>query len=137
MTDMVNHPAHYKFGNGVEVIDLTEQLTFNTGNAVKYLSRAGRKSEDPIEDLHKARWYVDREIQRIEKQNGTQSDSNSSVGGTATAPDSGERRAASAGGQVHLSDTDRRALRAAADAGVGVHIVCGNGPDHRAFGSPA
>ncbi|ACY35904.1 hypothetical protein CMP1-08 [Clavibacter phage CMP1] len=137
MTDMVNHPAHYKFDNGVEVIDLTEQLTFNTGNAVKYLSRAGRKSADPIEDLRKARWYVDREILRIEKQNGTQPDSDSSVGSTEEETDSGERRPARAGGQVELSPTDRRTLRAAADAGVGIHIVCGNGPDYSTPGSTA
>lgn len=69
--DLINHPSHYRLANGVQVIDLTELLNFNRGNAVKYLSRAGRK--DPateVEDLKKARWYVDREISRIEKGNG-------------------------------------------------------------------
>ncbi|WP_424462950.1 DUF3310 domain-containing protein [Pseudoclavibacter helvolus] len=66
MSDAIN-PGHYKgFSNGAEVIDITEHLPFNSGNAVKYLARAGRK--DPakhLEDLEKARWYVDREIERV------------------------------------------------------------------------
>ncbi len=42
MSDMVNHPPHYTgFSNGAEVIDITENLTFNTGNACKYAARAG------------------------------------------------------------------------------------------------
>ena len=66
--DPVNHPSHYAQGwsNNAEVIDITEHLPFNRGNAVKYLARAGRK--DPareLEDLRKARWYVDREIARL------------------------------------------------------------------------
>lgn len=65
MTDNVNHPQHYKFGNGVEVIDLTEQLSFNLGNVVKYVARAGRKTADPIEDLRKAKFYLQRELDRI------------------------------------------------------------------------
>lgn len=65
MTDQVNHPTHYIF-NGVEVIDLTEQLSFNRGNVVKYVTRAGRKgSKTESEDLEKARWYLDREINRV------------------------------------------------------------------------
>ncbi len=61
-------PAHYKLG-GIEVIDAIEAwlLGFHLGNAVKYIARAGRK--DPaktVEDLKKARWYLDREIQRRE-----------------------------------------------------------------------
>jgi len=63
--ETVNHPAHYQFPNGVETIDLAEQLNFNRGNAVKYLCRAGRKTAEELDDLHKARWYCDREIQRI------------------------------------------------------------------------
>lgn len=69
MTDNINHPSHYAEGwsNGAEVIDITENLNFNRGNAVKYLARAGAK--DPakeLEDLRKAEWYVQREIARIE-----------------------------------------------------------------------
>lgn len=69
-SDPVNHPSHYKLAHGVEVIDLTELLTFNRGNAVKYLCRAGKK--DPateLQDLNKALWYVQREISRVEKAN--------------------------------------------------------------------
>ena len=66
--EAVNHPAHYAKGRRFEPIDVIEdwELGFNTGNAVKYISRAGRK--DPaktLEDLTKARWYIDREIMRI------------------------------------------------------------------------
>lgn len=62
---MVNHPPHYtSHPSGVECIDVTEHYNFCVGNAIKYLWRAGLKN-DAIEDLKKARWYVDREIQRI------------------------------------------------------------------------
>ena len=68
MSDSVNHPAHYAEGwsNGAEVIDITENLNFNRGNAVKYIARAGKKAYDKeLEDLQKARWYIDREITRL------------------------------------------------------------------------
>lgn len=66
MTDQVNHPSHYTSYKGVEVIDLTEQMNFNRGNAVKYIARAGLKSPDTeIQDLEKARWYIEREIARL------------------------------------------------------------------------
>ncbi|MGV0949443.1 MAG: DUF3310 domain-containing protein [Azonexus sp.] len=66
INDPVNHPAHYKLANGVEVIQLTEQLNFCRGNAVKYIARAGRKDRaSEIEDLLKARWYINREIERL------------------------------------------------------------------------
>lgn len=66
MTDNVNHPAHYTgFSNGSEVIDITENLSFNMGNVVKYVARAGRKTEDPTEDLLKAQFYLSREIDRL------------------------------------------------------------------------
>ena len=68
--DPVSHPAHYTVGK-IEVIDFIEDkgLNFHRGNAVKYIARAGKK--DPtkeIEDLKKARWYLDREINRMEKE---------------------------------------------------------------------
>lgn len=66
--DAVNHPRHYAAGwsNGAEVIDITENLNFNRGNAVKYIARAGRKDvRKTAEDLKKARWYVDRELKRL------------------------------------------------------------------------
>ena len=68
--DPVNHPAHYTAYNGLEVIDLTEQMNFNRGNAVKYIARAGKKDltlDAEIQDLEKARWYIDREIQRLKR----------------------------------------------------------------------
>ena len=68
MSDSVNHPSHYTdFSNGAEVIDITENLSFNLGNVVKYVSRAGRKDPNKLmEDLHKARFYLEREIQRLD-----------------------------------------------------------------------
>lgn len=67
-SDNVSHPAYYTNGwsNGAEVIDLTEHLSFCAGNVVKYVCRAGRKDlEKYVEDLEKARWYLDREIERV------------------------------------------------------------------------
>lgn len=63
--DPVEHPSHYADGwsNGAEVIDITEHLSFNRGNVVKYVARAGKK--DPakeLEDLSKALFYLRREI---------------------------------------------------------------------------
>lgn len=67
--DPVNHPRHYTRFKGLEVIDLTEQMNFNLGNAVKYICRAGVKDpERTVEDLEKARWYITREIERISKE---------------------------------------------------------------------
>jgi ribosomal protein L21E len=68
----VDHPSHYTWlPNGLEVIDLAEHLNFSRGNAVKYIARAGHKdAATELEDLKKARWYIDREIQRIEKEQG-------------------------------------------------------------------
>lgn len=62
MPDPVNHPAHYKVG-GIETIDFIEakSLNYNLGNVVKYVSRADHKGER-LENLEKARWYLDREI---------------------------------------------------------------------------
>lgn len=66
MSDIVNHPAHYTAYKGLEVIDLTEQMMFNRGNAVKYIARAGLKDPSKeVEDIEKAIWYCQREIGRI------------------------------------------------------------------------
>lgn len=69
--ETVNHPAHYNV-NGIECFDVIEalDLNFNLGNTLKYLFRAGRKG-DKLEDLRKARMCLDREIQRMEKMNGS------------------------------------------------------------------
>lgn len=61
--DPVNSPSHYTWLGGIEVIQITEHLGFSLGNVVKYVLRADHKGK-PIEDLEKARWYLDREIAR-------------------------------------------------------------------------
>lgn len=66
--DNVNHPAHYtQHPSGVECIQITEHMGFNLGNAVKYIWRADLKN-DSVEDLRKARWYIEREIQKRVKE---------------------------------------------------------------------
>lgn len=65
MQNMVEHPPHYtSHPSGVECIEVTEHYNFCIGNAIKYLWRAGQKGSR-IEDLKKARWYIDREIKRL------------------------------------------------------------------------
>jgi hypothetical protein len=62
--DPVNHPPHYtSHPSGIEAIQITEHMGFCLGNAVKYIWRADLK-HDAIEDLKKARWYIEREIER-------------------------------------------------------------------------
>jgi hypothetical protein len=64
VTDAVNRPAHYtSHPSGIECIQITERMGFCLGNAIKYIWRADLKS-DAIEDLRKARWYLEREIAR-------------------------------------------------------------------------
>jgi hypothetical protein len=59
-------PRHYQeHPSGVQCIDVTEHMNFCLGNAVKYIWRAGLKGS-AWEDLHKARWYIEREIERLE-----------------------------------------------------------------------
>jgi hypothetical protein len=68
VSDPVNHPPHYGGeDNPYEAIKVIEAwgLGFHIGNVVKYLSRAGKKGA-AVEDLKKARWYLDREIARLE-----------------------------------------------------------------------
>lgn len=77
--DKVNHPSHYtwlKEKCGIEVIDITRHMDFCTGNAVKYLLRAGHKSEEgysdkqkEIEDLEKAVWYINDKIKQLKDGN--------------------------------------------------------------------
>lgn len=71
--DNINHPSHYtSHPSGIECIDIAEHHDFCIGNAIKYLWRAGLKSEDgiskkekQIEDLKKAIWYIKREIKHL------------------------------------------------------------------------
>ncbi len=68
MSDNVNHPRHYtKHPSGIECIQITEHMGFNLGNAMKYIWRADLKGNQ-VEDLEKAVWYINREIQRISNE---------------------------------------------------------------------
>ena len=61
----VDHPPHYtSHPSGVEAIQITEHMNFCVGNAMKYLWRAGLK-DNAIEDLQKAQWYINRELERL------------------------------------------------------------------------
>ncbi|MBR0204183.1 MAG: DUF3310 domain-containing protein [Synergistaceae bacterium] len=64
----INHPDYYQ-ANGYEAIDYIEAhgLNFNLGNVIKYVTRAGRKTDDPVPDLEKARFYLEREIKHLTK----------------------------------------------------------------------
>jgi hypothetical protein len=66
--EKVNHPSHYKEGRKYEPVDVITDwnLNFCLGNAVKYISRVGRK-ENTLEDLKKAAWYINYEIERLSK----------------------------------------------------------------------
>lgn len=67
--EAVNHPSHYGGEkNPYEAIKVIEawDLNFSLGNVLKYMRRAGKKSDSILEDLKKAAWYINREIKRIE-----------------------------------------------------------------------
>jgi hypothetical protein len=66
MTDAINPPHYQSHPSGIQCIEITEHMNFCLGNAIKYIWRAGLKN-NAIEDLEKARWYLDREIERIYK----------------------------------------------------------------------
>ncbi|GAA2687784.1 DUF3310 domain-containing protein [Nonomuraea recticatena] len=69
--DHIERPAHYtSHPSGIECIQVAEHFGFNLGNVFKYVWRAGLKTEDPLEDLRKAKWYIEREIGRHEASNG-------------------------------------------------------------------
>jgi hypothetical protein len=64
--DAVNHPKHYtQHASGVECIEITEHMGFTLGNAIKYIWRADLKNG--LEDLKKAKWYIEREIEKREQ----------------------------------------------------------------------
>ena len=68
MHDQVNNPRHYtSHPSGIDCIKITEHMGFNLGNAIKYVWRSDLKN-DAIEDLNKAIWYIQREIERRKKQ---------------------------------------------------------------------
>lgn len=65
--DNINHPSHYKqHASGIECITITEKMSFNVGNAFKYLYRCTSKG-NMVEDLKKAQWYINREL--LNRQN--------------------------------------------------------------------
>ena len=68
--ETVNHPKHYNMGK-YEVIDVIEdwKLGFHLGNTVKYIARSKHKN-NRLEDLKKAKWYLDRKIEKLENKNG-------------------------------------------------------------------
>jgi len=77
MKEQVDHPSHYLKDTGHEAIDVIEAwgLGFCLGNVVKYISRAGKKNPEKIlEDLEKARWYLDRQIKNERSKSLNKSD---------------------------------------------------------------
>ena len=73
-SDTVDHPSHYHAASGIEVIDAIEawELNFALGNAIKYIARAGRKDpKKATEDLSKALWYIERELDRLGEEGGS------------------------------------------------------------------
>ena len=66
--DPVNHPPHYT-SSRIEVLDAIEEwdLTYGVGNVVKYCARAGKKTDDKLQDLCKAKFYLDREIEKLQR----------------------------------------------------------------------
>ena len=67
MSDPVNHPKHYNnHPSGIECIEVVRHMTFNLGNAIKYIWRADEKGKD-IEDLEKAIFYIKDEIEKRSK----------------------------------------------------------------------
>ena len=72
MTEKVNHPDHYGGeSNPYEATKVIEawDLNFHLGNVVKYISRAGKKAKNSVEDLKKAEWYLSRYVEFVQKAN--------------------------------------------------------------------
>ncbi len=68
MNDAIKQPKHYtSHPSGVECIEVTKHFSFCLGNVIKYVWRAGLKNGNPIEDLCKAREYLDYEIERLRR----------------------------------------------------------------------
>jgi hypothetical protein len=70
LKEAVDHPSHYGGDTVYEHIKVVEAwgLNYALGNATKYIARAGKKTKDPIQDLEKAKWYIQHEIDRLKKQ---------------------------------------------------------------------
>jgi phage I-like protein len=81
--DPVNHPAHYTMHpSGIECVTIAEHFGFCLGNAIKYIWRAGLKTQDASDDLKKAAWYINRELARQARRE-------FGVGGASSSPESG------------------------------------------------
>lgn len=81
--DAVNHPSHYT-QYPVEVIELTRHMSFDRGNAVKYVARAGFKGgpEKELEDINKAIWYLIDDRNELEKKLAQKKEASNTTGGT-------------------------------------------------------
>lgn len=80
--DAVNHPSHYT-QYPVEVIELTRHMSFDRGNAVKYIARAGFKGgpEKELEDIDKAIWYLKDDREQVAKKLAAQKEASNTTGG--------------------------------------------------------
>jgi len=77
----INHPKHYtSHPSGIECIEITRHMSFNLGNAVKYLWRFDKKGG--VEDLQKAIWYINDEIERINRVENDQDGNSEKTTGT-------------------------------------------------------
>ncbi len=81
--DAVNHPSHYT-QYPVEVIELTRHMSFDRGNAVKYIARAGFKGgpEKELEDIDKAIWYLKDDREQVAKKLALQKEASNTTGGS-------------------------------------------------------
>ena len=67
----IHHPKHYsEHPSGVECIHIAEAFNYNLGNVIKYVWRAGLKTQDPLQDLQKAAKYIEFEIERVQRERG-------------------------------------------------------------------
>jgi hypothetical protein len=67
----IHHPKHYsEHPSGVECIHIAQEFNYNLGNVIKYVWRAGLKTENPLQDLQKAAKYIEFEIERVQRERG-------------------------------------------------------------------
>ena len=67
----IHHPKHYTdHPSGVECVHIAEAFNYNLGNVIKYVWRAGLKTQDPLQDLQKAAKYIEFEIERVQRERG-------------------------------------------------------------------
>ena len=118
----IDHPDHYRRDSGIEAIDAIEawKLNFNLGNTVKYVARAGLKG-DALEDLEKARWYLEREIAAMKAESEPmpmEAMRFTTDGGPLEASARGRRvRIRYGDGEAFLSPEDARSLAGAIEKG--------------------